>query len=255
MNFLISASTDTGLVKKNNEDSLLVKRIRTNQGNMVLAVVCDGMGGLAKGEVASASVIRAFNEWLYNNLPSLCNYPIEDKTLFEEWREIVIHQNEKIMNYGKQRGVNLGTTVVAMLITEEKYFVMNVGDSRAYEISDSLCLLTHDQTVVANEVQAGRMTEEEAENDPRSHVLLQCVGASNTVEPEFVCGSVRQDAVYMLCSDGFRHTLSPEEIFENLGAAQMTAPEIMKTHEVALIRLAMDRQEKDNISVVSVRTY
>ena len=63
MNFIVTGNTDIGLTKSTNQDSLFIRVFNTQQGKMVLAVICDGMGGLQKGEVASASVIRAFEEW------------------------------------------------------------------------------------------------------------------------------------------------------------------------------------------------
>ena len=72
MNFLISANTDIGTLKKTNQDSVLIKKIHTCQGEMVFAVLCDGMGGLEKGEVASAAVVRAFEQWVNTELPLLC---------------------------------------------------------------------------------------------------------------------------------------------------------------------------------------
>ena len=71
MNFYIAGQTDVGIVKSTNQDSLLVKKITTDYGGMVFAILCDGMGGLAKGELASATVIRAFDEWAQNELPIL----------------------------------------------------------------------------------------------------------------------------------------------------------------------------------------
>ena len=99
----------------------------------------------------------------------------------------------------------MGTTVTAMILTGGYYYIVNVGDSRAYEICSNLQVLTRDQTVVAREVEQGLLTLEQAETDPRRSVLLQCIGASDVVYPDFFLGEVKKDAVYMLCSDGFRH--------------------------------------------------
>ena len=81
MNFIVSANTDIGIVKDTNQDSLSVKVINTPIGRMSFAVLCDGMGGLAKGEVASASVIRAFDTWAKQELPSLCNAPLDENVI------------------------------------------------------------------------------------------------------------------------------------------------------------------------------
>ena len=216
MNFLISGNTGIGTTKSTNQDSLSVKIINTNQGRMAFAILCDGMGGLDKGEVASASVIRAFDNWVRNELPALCNAPIEDYVLRSQWERIITEQNNSIKTYGARQGVRLGTTAVVLLLTERRYYVLNVGDSRVYELTDTIRQLTTDQTFVAREVALGNMTQEQADQDDRRSVLLQCVGASDEVYPEMTFGDTKANAVYMLCSDGFRHEITAEEIFERL---------------------------------------
>lgn len=255
MNFLISAKTDIGTVKSTNQDSLTVKILNTVQGRMVFAILCDGMGGLEKGEVASASVTHAFDRWVREELPILCNEPIQDYVIRSQWEKIIIDQNNLIKGYGAKQGVRLGTTVVAMLITENRYYILNVGDSRAYEISDNLCQLTTDQTFVAREIAIGNMTEEEARHDERRNVLLQCVGASDVVYPEMFFGNTKKHAVYMLCSDGFRHEITPEEIYERFQPAVLLDNYKMSINAIALIELNKARKERDNISVALVRTF
>lgn len=255
MNFIVSANTDIGIKKSTNQDSLSVKVINTPQGRMTFAVLCDGMGGLEKGEVASASVIRAFDNWVYNDLPLLCNAPIEDAVLRTQWDKIVTEQNNTIRTYGARQGVKLGTTVVAMLITQTRYYIMNVGDSRAYELTDSIRQLTNDQTFVAREVALGNMTEEQAKMDERRNVLLQCVGASDDVYPDMFFGNVDSNAVYMLCTDGFRHEISSEEIYEKLQPGVLFDENTMCMHTAELIELNKRRMEQDNISIVLVRTF
>ena len=84
-----------------------------------------------------------------------------------------------------------------LMLTDTRYFIMNVGDSRVYEISDELIRLTQDQTVVAKEIEAGILIEEEAKQDPRRSILLQCIGASNEIIPDMFFGETRKDAVYI----------------------------------------------------------
>ena len=89
--------------------------------------------------------------------------------------------------------------MVVLLITQTRYFALNVGDSRIYELTDSaLRQLTTDHTFVGREVAMGRMTPEEAQTDTRRNVLLQCVGASEAVYPEFLFGTPVQNSVYLL---------------------------------------------------------
>lgn len=255
MNFLISGNTDIGTTKSTNQDSLSVKIMNTNQGRMAFAILCDGMGGLDKGEVASASVIRAFDNWVINDLPALCNAPIEDYVLRSQWERIITEQNRTIKSYGARQGVRLGTTAVVMLLTENRYYILNVGDSRAYELTDTIRQLTTDQTFVAREVALGNMTEEQAEQDERRSVLLQCVGASDEVYPEMTFGETKANAVYMLCSDGFRHEITAAEIFEKLRPEMLMDNNMMNVNVTSLIELNKLRQERDNISVAMVRTF
>lgn len=255
MNFIVSARTDIGNTKSTNQDSLSIRVANTAQGRMVFAVLCDGMGGLEMGEVASAAVIRAFDRWFRNDLPALCSAPIEDSDIREQWNSIVTEQNNTIKAYGARRGVRLGTTVVAVLLTQNRYYILNVGDSRVYEISDCLKQMTNDQTFVAREVSLGNMTEEEARVDPRRSVLLQCVGASEEVYPDMFFGATHGNAVYMLCSDGFRHEISADEIYEKLNPNVLLDEYRMNTNSEDLIQLNKVRGETDNISVALIRTF
>lgn len=255
MNYIISASTDVGIKKDTNQDSYFVQTVNTLQGKMVLAVLCDGMGGLAKGEVASASLVNAFQKWAREQLPGLCAQPFTDADIRRAWTEIAAEYNTKIKNYGKGYAVSMGTTVTALLLTSERYYIMNVGDTRAYEIGQQVKLLTKDQTVVAREVELGVLTEEQAKSDSRRSVLLQCIGASEEVYPEFFFGETLKDGVYMLCSDGFRHEISEEEIFYAFQPGSMMNAEMMRANEGKLIELNKQRQERDNITVVTIRTF
>lgn len=255
MNFIVSAATDIGLTKSTNQDSYNVRVITTKQGKIVFAVLCDGMGGLAKGEVASASLVNAFCKWADNKLPVLCENEIADADIYTDWVGIVTEYNKKIKAYAQSCGINMGTTVTTLLIAGKRYYIMNVGDTRAYEIADDVTVLTKDQTVVAREVELGNLTEEEAEKDSRRSVLLQCIGASDKVYPDMFFGDTKPDAVYMLCSDGFRHEITKDEIHQYLNPNVMVDADGMKQNMDALIDLNKQRQERDNISVVSIRTF
>lgn len=255
MNFIISAVTDVGIQKQTNQDSLSTMVVNTCQGRMAFAVLCDGMGGLAMGEVASSSVTNAFRKWVTERLPVLCTNVLDDTTIRNEWIGIVRSQNESIRRYGMEHNVRLGTTVVAMLLTQDRYYILNVGDSRAYEIGTTLRQITNDQSLVAREVALGHLTPEQAEQDSRRNVLLQCVGALDTVYPDVFCGEICTNGVYMLCSDGFRHEISAQELYDMLRPEVMLDEHSMRSNAQYLVDLNKQRQEQDNISVAVVRTF
>ncbi len=256
MNFNIALHTDIGIVKDTNQDSICYKQAQTEKGNILFAIVCDGMGGLQKGELASATIIKAFSTWFEKELP----YLLAKENYFEEiryrWERMIKEQNQIIGEYGRVNHIQLGSTITALLIFENgEYLIGHVGDSRAYRITDSgLSMLTTDQTVVANEVRLGRLTPEEAARDPRRNVLLQCIGASRIVEPDFVRGIVSAGECYLLCSDGFRHVVTANEIAAVFAPTWNTDETVMKNNIVKLIEANKARGETDNISAILIKT-
>lgn len=254
MEFYISATTDIGTRRKINQDSLFVRRLETRTGKMALAVLCDGMGGLNFGELASASIIEAFTDWMYQDLSVLSQDPLEDHAVREQWSSLIAEQNRRIRAYGRRYHCTTGSTVTALLLTEQRYFLLNIGDSRAYEIAEQVTQLTEDHTVVANEVRLGNLTKEQAEHSPIQNVLTRCVGVKEEAWPDLFFGTVKKGTVYMLCSDGFRHRLATEEMQEYLLHAAQREPSQMKCQEEYLIELTKQRGETDNISVITIYT-
>lgn len=255
MNYEICACTNIGNIKQTNQDSICMKKADTPIGKIVFMGLFDGMGGLSKGEVASAALVEAFNKWFYDELPQLVTSQPQDHVLRMQWEKVIKEQSGKISAYSSRHGTKMGTTAVIMLITPKRYYIMNVGDSRAYELYDCAIQLTEDQSLVAKEVREGKITEQEALMDPRRSVLLQCVGASDNVYPEMFFGETKKGAVYMLCSDGFVHEISSEELYNGLLPGYLHNSEIMKQHAERLIELIMSRNERDNISVALVKTF
>ncbi len=253
MDFLTAVHTDVGIRKKTNQDSALIMQAECELGNVLLTVICDGMGGLSKGEVASSSVINAFVRWFEQKLPVILGKPVSDDIIFQSWEEVVIQMNNKIAYYGERLGISLGTTLVAFLIVGTKYYVINIGDSRAYCIQEAVSQITKDQTYVQREMDEGRMTYEEALKSPQRNVLLQCVGASGYIEPDYYSGTVQAGQVYMLCSDGFRHLITREEIYEYLNPNVLIDEQSMIERANYLTELNKYRREKDNITVVLVK--
>lgn len=254
MDLLIAAHSDVGIKKKVNQDSYLIKVAQTNMGKVCLSVICDGMGGLSKGELASATVVRVFENWFEKDFPAMMAKGFDKEELRLAWDNIVLEQNQVLAAYAAKSGTRMGTTIVALLIINNEYFIMNVGDSRAYLLDTQLSLLTKDQTFVQYELDEGRITWEQAQNHPQRNVLLQCVGASDVVTPDYYQGPVYPDSTFVMCSDGFCHVLSPEEIFRYFNPQTARDEQTMKNNAVALTELNKQRMEVDNISVVVIRT-
>lgn len=253
MNFKIVAHTDVGIKKSTNQDSVLMKVAQTDYGNVVFAAVCDGMGGLAKGELASATLVRMLSKWFEEKFPQMLYQGLSMEILQNSWNELIYQANSKIANYSHALHTNMGTTMVVILIVGQVYYIANVGDSRIYQIRDELKQLTKDQTFVQREMDEGRMTYDEARRDSRRNVLLQCVGASEVIEPDFYTGMIDPGTMFLLCSDGFRHVIAAEELYQYLTPYRVLNEQAMKESLVYLTDLNKYRQEVDNISAALIR--
>ena len=116
MNYLVSALTDIGLTKDTNQDAYSIRAYKSSIGSVVFAILCDGMGGLSRGEVASATVVAAFNRWADNELAGLIKKGLTENSIRNDWGRLVTEYNQKIKAYGSQCGVSLGTTLTAILL-------------------------------------------------------------------------------------------------------------------------------------------
>ncbi|HBZ03969.1 MAG TPA: serine/threonine-protein phosphatase [Lachnospiraceae bacterium] len=253
MEFAATYNTDIGIRKSTNQDSVAIRIIDTPDGQVAFAIVCDGMGGLAKGELASKEVITAFCRWFDEEFVSqVVEGTFTALRLRDDWNSIIQTENRLLGIYGSDNNIMLGTTVSAILMYKGDFYIVHVGDSRVYELTDGIRILTKDQTFVAREVAAGRMTPEEAKVDPRRSVLLQCVGASAVVTPDFLKGKVQPGSIYFVCSDGFRHQISEEEIMEKLGPSSDRTLDELKYGCVYLTELDKNRKETDNITIAVI---
>ena len=173
MRVIAAAETDAGICKPINQDGYCIKIAQTPAGQVALAAVCDGMGGLEKGELASATAVREFSAWFDQTLPGLLP-ELDWMRVSEMWRAMIHDVDVRLHEYGAAHGLELGTTVTAMLIYGGKYLIAHVGDTRVYEVGGVLRQLTEDHTVVEREVQAGLLTPEAAEPGSRGAC---CCGA------------------------------------------------------------------------------
>ena len=252
MRYVATADTDIGISKDTNQDSVLIKHASTDKGEVLLAVVCDGMGGLSKGELASATVIRAFADWFDNELPfELEN--VDLNVIGAKWSLMLKELNAQILEYSKSNALEgVGTTFSGILFVDDQYIIGHVGDTRVYHIGSALTQLTTDQTFIAREISRGTITPEQAKTDKRRNLLLQCIGASKTVEPQIIIGNADKGA-YMLCSDGFRHEITEGEMYESLNPINLMNKDAMHNNAKYLIDQVKRREEKDNISVVLIK--
>ena len=174
------------------------------------------MGGLEKGELASATVIHSMINWFENDFPNLLYENYTASMIKNSWMQTILKVNESICNYGEEHHIQLGTTLTALLLVEDVYYICNVGDSRIYYLDSGIRQITRDQSYVQQEIDMERMTEEEALKSDKRNILLQCIGARNQVTPDFYFGEYQTSSACLLCTDGFRHVINNQEMWDTL---------------------------------------
>lgn len=254
MKFFQSVYTDIGTHRKSNQDSAGLFKASTDRGEILFALVCDGMGGYENGELASKVLIEAFENWFKCEYP-YCVYDPDFtyENLFEQWGQIIYDCNEKLVKFGMDHGNSLGSTLTAVLLAENEYFMAHVGDSRAFVVTpDQVFQLTRDQSVVAEAVRRGEITPEEAKTDRRRNMLLECIGVTPDIHPLFYTGRYREKDTFLLCSDGFWHHLEDEELIRYLNGRQFNEDLELYMRLKYLIELDKERGEKDNLTAVAI---
>lgn len=251
----VAARCERGPVREANEDACCVEVARTAFGEAGMAVVCDGVGGLSSGEVASAAVVRAFDQWFSSELPALiAAMPngFDPDAVERSWRLLLEGLNDRLQRLGRERGVRLGTTFTGVLTCAHAYVAGHVGDSRLYHVHDQrVDQVTRDQTLVERQVAQGLMTAEEAEHDERKNVILQAVGAATELEPAFYRGHLLDEDRLVVVSDG-AYRLTGTEVVRDVFSAFASGEQALGRACDDLVRRAILAGETDNLSVACI---
>ena len=159
--------TDIGNGRPSNQDAYLLRQKEKNGKLYLLAVVCDGMGGLKKGEIASHYIVEVLKQWfdetLFDGLETMGIDMIE-QNLIDLIRRI--NQNLLLMSRRMEETKSMGSTLTLLFVEEHEFFVLNVGDSRTYWFDRDRKFVTTDHTLAELELRAGHLTKEQAKKDP-----------------------------------------------------------------------------------------
>lgn len=200
--------TDIGAVRPQNQDACRVEIISPEQ---FLVVVCDGMGGARAGNVASELAAGAFCDAVIERLSD----PERADNIPGLLEEAVNMANRVVCrrSHVDQECLGMGTTLVAALVGPENTYVVNVGDSRAYAISsDGIRAVTRDHSLVADMVERGEITAEQARTHPQKNLITRALGAMEHVMADvFEQPSVPGDFL-LLCTDGLSNVVTDQEI-------------------------------------------
>lgn len=238
VNLRVGSATDVGMRRDHNEDAFAT--FEAEDGGLVL-VVADGMGGHLAGEVASEMAIEILRRELAR--------PADDPSA--ALRAAIELANQEIWNEAARDAekAGMGSTIVAAIVRGNQVYLANAGDSPAYLVRGGQTdQITHDHGLVAEQVEAGVIREEDAEHHPFRHILTRCLGAEANVEVEvYPPRELQAGDVLVLCSDGLTEHVKKQEV-----AALVEAPDPDEAAK-GLIEVANQRGGHDNITVVVAR--
>ncbi len=237
--------TDVGVSRQNspNEDSLLLE---TMTDGSLLAAVCDGMGGANAGEVASSMAAEAFRT-VYSSKFSRWDQKDARRRLASAVDEANRRVFDAALEQPKLKG--MGTTVVAAAIRDDgKAVICNVGDSRAYHLTEyGISQITSDHSLVNEMLLRGEITKGEAHRHPSRNLITRAIGVDPEVQCDTYYCTIRKGEYILLCSDGLHDQVSEPEIYYEV--FESGHPEEACAN---LVQVANNRGGRDNISIILI---
>lgn len=251
--YTYGARTDRGDRKQENQDSILcmMGNALLNDADAALFLVADGMGGLAWGGQVSRFIAGRFEKWWQEDFPAMMKAGRNsDGDIRELLEQEIWDINQEILQFRSRMQCRCGSTLSLLLLYQGRYYIENMGDSRVYRCRQgSLRRLTEDQSLVAQLVREGKMTQAEAAQSGQKNILTMCLGMFDVPQSFFAAGEVCGNDLFLLCSDGLYNPASAEEMERIMMAAGDPAQK-----KADLLRAAVRPGEgRDNISVIVVQ--
>ena len=241
----IGMLTDVGQVRPVDEDSILVADlsfgVNSESSKFLLLAVADGMGGHAKGEEASKIALNAIARAV---IPDLLNNTSFTKIL----EKGIQNANQDILDYTAENpeASGMGTTSVCAVVKDNQIHLANVGDSRAYRVSDDeICRVTKDHSYVQALIDEDEITEEQAREHPRKNEITRAVGIMPSIEVDTMKLTLDSDESLLLCCDGVIAHLSDDDIHKIIRDSPDPQTACQK-----IVDMANERGGSDNISLI-----
>ena len=230
--------THRGAVRQQNQDAFAIRNLPDGR---VIALVCDGMGGARAGNIASAMAVKLFTEEFLRTSGR------EE----ERMRKAAALANREVFQRSlrDEDCAGMGTTLVAALAGEGGAVILNEGDSRAYHIDqEGIALVTRDHSLVADLVERGELTREEARRHPNKNLITRALGA----DPDLMADCFRQPMApgdyLLLCSDGLSNVVEEQEMLYEVIHGEGDESCCQR-----LLDIALSRGAPDNVTAVLIR--
>lgn len=236
MKLVAGCKSHIGNTRKTNQDAVTLKAFEHKGQNFLVLAVCDGVGGLEHGEIASGLAVSRVSEWFDYITEWFDVEKTEEGLLISHLKDLTEECNTLVREYRFAKGMKMGTTLSLLMILRDTYYIIQVGDSRIYRYrAEQLEQLTVDASVT--KARDGRMKS----------YLDNYLGKQDDLWFTSASGKINKGDIYIVCSDGFYHQLTQQDIQEY----EKKLHKSRKTEEACdeLIGRMMSRGEHDNITV------
>lgn len=224
-----------GSAARSNQDALLLQQILTSRGRVLMAAVCDGMGGLSCGELAGGYVAEQLLEWFYTEFLRMLYRKKRIWVIRRSLDRLVFHMQQQMRRYAGQEEISLGTTMTVLVMWEKVWLLWHLGDSRGYRLRrGGIQQLTKDHAHGAGK-------------------LTKCVGSFGDFMPEHAVGAADAGEGFLLCTDGFWRRIEGRELRDVLAPEQLTEETQIERRLGEIGEACMKRGERDNLSAIYIK--
>lgn len=235
MRYLTDVYWYRGRTADRNQDSVLLQQVLTRRGRVLLAIVCDGMGGISCGGEASGYAAEQFRKWFYTELFAMIRKNKRYWVMRRSLDRLVYHMQGQLKRYAAQENISMGTTMTVLVVWEKTWLLWHLGDSRAYRL------------------RGRRMEQLTTDHAHDVGKLTKCLGSFGYFVPQHRMGVLRPGDGILLCTDGFRRCVSGQELQEVMNPREIAGEEQIGRRLREIGETCMKRGERDNLSAVYVK--
>lgn len=235
MRYLTDVYWCRGVVSDRNQDSVVLQQVLTGRGRVLLAAVCDGMGGISCGGEASGYAAEQIREWFYTELFAMIRKNKRYWVIRRSLDRLAFHMQSRLKRYASQEGISLGTTMTVLVVWERTWLLWHLGDSRAYRL------------------RGRRMEQLTTDHVHDEGKLTKCLGSFGWFAPQHRLGVLKPGEGMLLCTDGFRRRVTAQELQEVMNPREIAGEEQIGRRLKEIGETCMKRGERDNLSAVYVK--
>ncbi len=237
-----------GTYRSLNEDAYFIDIGYFNQNSVVFAIVCDGLGGLEKGDLASAWIMTGLSNHWYKMLKRADLLAFDFESFAHSFERELINLHQQMFQYASDENRAMGTTCSLILLWKDRLKGFHVGDSRIYAYCKKLKKLTRDDSWVQIQMERGFLTEEEIMVHPKRHLITQCIGGQEHLSIEQIDLETKDISALFLCTDGLYTTCQTSDLIDCCKASKEGSTSLEELFEKILSAGA-----EDNLTAILVK--